>query len=381
MKTLPLAKLFSLAKNFINIIVIVSILLFIAVPALAGSSFKIGVTSYIKDGNIYFMNVAPYIKNGRTYLPVRYVASSLGVLDSNILWDEANQKVTLLKGDKVVQMTIGSNGMAINGVTIVMDAAPEVTSGRAMLPFRYIAQAFGASVAWDNSTQQVEISSDSIKPTINFLSEPNSRLNTFPVMYTWTFKNREIKWGPFHIPIENLNYYRKKPHPFFTPSTNDIFNQVYTYTSDSDGEKIISTIVDGLKNSAAEKGYDEYKTIELVVSFVQGLPYVSDKASTSQEEYPKYPVETLLDRGGDCEDTALLTAVLLRKLGYGSALLILPEKHHAAVGVLGSADAYGTYYEYDGKKYLYLETTNSGWRIGQMPKDYRGAKAYVVPLL
>jgi len=103
------------------------------------------------------MDVAPYVKNGRTYLPVRYVASALGVLDSNILWDEATQKVTLLKGDKVVQLTIGSNAMIVNGVTITMDAAPEITSGRTMLPFRFIAQAMGSSVAWDEATQTVTL--------------------------------------------------------------------------------------------------------------------------------------------------------------------------------------------------------------------------------
>jgi len=123
----------------------------------SNASFVIGKTTYSVAGVEKTMDVAPYVKNGRTYLPVRYVASALGVLDSNILWDEATQKVTLLKGDKVVQLTIGSNAMIVNGVTITMDAAPEITSGRTMLPFRFIAQAMGSSVAWDEATQTVTL--------------------------------------------------------------------------------------------------------------------------------------------------------------------------------------------------------------------------------
>lgn len=121
------------------------------------ASFVIGKTTYKVGGVEKTMDVAPYIKNGRTYLPVRYVAQSLGVDDANILWDAATQKVTLLKGDKVVQMTIGSSDMIVNGVTIRMDVAAEITDGRTMLPFRFIAQALGASVGWDEATQTVTL--------------------------------------------------------------------------------------------------------------------------------------------------------------------------------------------------------------------------------
>jgi len=119
--------------------------------------FTIGGTDYSVGADTKSMDIAPYIKNGRTFLPVRYVALALGVSDSNILWDGAAQKVTLLKGDKVVQMTIGSKTLVVNGVAINMDAAPEITNGRTMLPFRFIAQALGATVSWDEATQTVTL--------------------------------------------------------------------------------------------------------------------------------------------------------------------------------------------------------------------------------
>ncbi|MEW6276770.1 MAG: copper amine oxidase N-terminal domain-containing protein [Bacillota bacterium] len=60
-----------------------------------------------------------------------------------------------MKGDKVVQLTIGSNVMVINGISIAMDVAAEISNGCTMLPFRWVAQALGSRVTWDEATQTV----------------------------------------------------------------------------------------------------------------------------------------------------------------------------------------------------------------------------------
>jgi len=118
------------------------------------ASFVIGSLTYKVNGVEKTMDAAPYIKDGRTFLPVRFVADALGVASDNILWD--GSKVTIIKGDRVVQLTIGDKVMLINGASITMDVAPEVVApGRTMLPFRWIAQALGASVSWDEATQNV----------------------------------------------------------------------------------------------------------------------------------------------------------------------------------------------------------------------------------
>jgi|GEM_PF-575004 len=342
--------------------------------------------SVVFDGKPMTFDVPPYIKGGRRVMvPVRNLAESLGC---EVAWQDPNE-VRINRDNVSIVMYVDKRLYSVNGVKKILDMPPVQAKGRILVPLRFMVQELGCRVIYDDSSKTVYIystgnlssgSTNIPRRTISFLPKSDTRHNTFYVMYTWTFEGREFTLGPFHTPIENLNYYRKKPHPFLNPRTHDIVNQVYTYTSDPDGDKIISAIVSALMNSAAKEGYDEAKTIEFVVSFVQGLPYVSDKASAFQKEYPKYPVETLLDRGGDCEDTALLTAVLLRKLGHGSALLFLPGEYHAAVGVLAPADAKGAYYQHDGKKYLYLETTNSGWKIGQIPKVLGDAKAYVIPL-
>ncbi len=124
------------------------------------SVFTIGSTTFKLNGVDVTMDVAPYIKESRTFMPIRYVANALGVVDTNILWDDANKTVTLMKADKVVQLKIGSNVMLINGAAVTMDVAPEILNGRTMLPASWVAQAFAATATWDAAAQTV---------TINFL--------------------------------------------------------------------------------------------------------------------------------------------------------------------------------------------------------------------
>ena len=65
------------------------------------------------NGQTVSMDVAPYIKDGRTFLPVRYVADALGVPDSNITFN--NGQVVIQKNGTLIIMTIGSTTMSVGG--------------------------------------------------------------------------------------------------------------------------------------------------------------------------------------------------------------------------------------------------------------------------
>lgn len=119
--------------------------------------FTIGSNKYRVGNEEKEMDVAPYVKNGRTYAPVRYLALAAGLDDENILWEGSNQTVTLLVGNRVVQFKVGQKAYLIQGVPISIDAAPEIVNGRTMLPYRFVAQALGLQAEWNESAQQVII--------------------------------------------------------------------------------------------------------------------------------------------------------------------------------------------------------------------------------
>jgi uncharacterized protein YjdB len=147
----------------LTFIIIISVML-LAIPinsAYASALFTIGSTQYTADNQIIQMDVAPYIEDNRTFLPLRFVANALGIADSNIFYDPTSQKVTIIKGSSVVQLTIGSTIMLANGAPIMMDVAPEIEAGRTCLPIAWIAQALGTNITWDATTQTITLGDNS----------------------------------------------------------------------------------------------------------------------------------------------------------------------------------------------------------------------------
>ena len=117
--------------------------------------FRIGSNIYYVAGVAKVMDVAPYIKGDRTYVPMRYLGEILG---AEVVWDATARTVTLTKGDTTVVFTVGSTTYTVNGESKTADVAPEIVNDRTMLPARFVAEAFGAVVGWDPATQTVVIS-------------------------------------------------------------------------------------------------------------------------------------------------------------------------------------------------------------------------------
>ena len=119
--------------------------------------FTIGSNRYTVNGQTLYMDVAPYIKDGRTFIPLRYAARASGVADENIVF--TYPMVTLIKDNRVVVAAIGSNILHVNGEAFVMDATPELIDppGRTMFPIRWLATALGCNVEWNAETREVRI--------------------------------------------------------------------------------------------------------------------------------------------------------------------------------------------------------------------------------
>ncbi|MEA4924903.1 MAG: copper amine oxidase N-terminal domain-containing protein [Syntrophomonadaceae bacterium] len=126
------------------------------------SVFTFGSTNYILRGSPQAMDVAPYAKDGRTYLPVRYVAYAMGLTDADIVWIQNTNTVVLTKGSTRVVLMLGSRILYTNGVPTSMDVAAEARNGRTCLPIAWIAAAFGHTATWDQAAGTVTISGSGI---------------------------------------------------------------------------------------------------------------------------------------------------------------------------------------------------------------------------
>ena len=111
-------------------------------PETAGDvvTFIIGTNTFIANDKAISSDVAPYIVDGRTFIPVRAFVEATG---ASVEFDAATQVVTIAGEGIDAQMTIGSNILTVNGETVVMDTAAAIKDGRTVLPVRYAGQAIG----------------------------------------------------------------------------------------------------------------------------------------------------------------------------------------------------------------------------------------------
>ena len=114
----------------------------------------IPLNGIIVNDHIVYSDVYPYIKNNRTYVPIRFIAEELGY---DVKWDGANRKVTMTNDGTTVELTIGSNKMMVNGKTVLLDAPAEIRDDRTFVPLRAIAEAFGEKVDYSNDYKAVYI--------------------------------------------------------------------------------------------------------------------------------------------------------------------------------------------------------------------------------
>ena len=115
----------------------------------------VGAMEIIAGEETVALDVPAYINAaGYTMLPVRAVAVALGIHTNNVIWDQATKTVTILYGQRIITMTVGSKVINVNGSAIPASAAVEVVNGRTFLGLRDLATALGVvDITWDAATQ------------------------------------------------------------------------------------------------------------------------------------------------------------------------------------------------------------------------------------
>ena len=106
--------------------------------------------------------------------------------------------------------------------------------------------------------------------------------------------------------------------------------------------------------------------ITILLRFTQYIPYQYDSEYKGQEEYWKYPVETLFEQGGDCEDTSLLFCAIAKAMGYDTAILLFDGHMAAGISYDGQPSGKG-FLASNGVTYLYCETTAKTYSVGVEP--------------
>ena len=192
--------------------------------------------------------------------------------------------------------------------------------------------------------------------------------------YTWELPSRfgslrhpAVSRFFVELPISQARYieYHQRPRDL-NPHHFDTYVTVTIPEIELLAEKLLAL--------GQERHYDSYTQLCNTLAFVQqGIHYTSDLSPQTGQliEYPKYPIETLAEKKGDCEDQAILAATLLTRMGYKVALLLLTT--HVALGVAGFERQPGSrvVHPASGIRYLYAETSAPDWLPGEVPREFQ----------
>jgi hypothetical protein len=120
-----------------------------------------GMDIYTVNGETKFWDATPYIKNGRTLVPIRHLAEAIGFKASWDFDDPANKMVFIFKADQdpekdkehpFILLIIGQPTAMVNGNLVALDVAPEILNGRTMVPLRFVVETLGYKVEWLGNT-------------------------------------------------------------------------------------------------------------------------------------------------------------------------------------------------------------------------------------
>jgi len=127
------------------------------------------VTVIVNSRTVNFPDAPAYIdKNGRTQIPMRYIAEALG---ADVEWDGAARRASFsleIEGNiRCVDFYISSEAFYVKNAPKniperkLMDTTAIVENDRTYVPARYVAESLGATVRWESSTRTVYITSSS----------------------------------------------------------------------------------------------------------------------------------------------------------------------------------------------------------------------------
>ncbi|MBI4919019.1 transglutaminase domain-containing protein [archaeon] len=239
----------------------------------------------------------------------------------------------------------------------------------------------GIALAWGYYEANKDRLTPNIKSAITVVVEPgNNTINRFSqiedsyvLVYGSHLENHDWK---FMISAEEYFKFKQKSHRH---NTIEEFARFVTY--DHKNIKQIAESVTKFSNSPEEKA-------RVILDFVHQMVYDKTIEDKGMPDYVRYPLETLVERNGDCEDLTILAASLMKAVGINVALIHIPalpseDAGHLALGVNG--DFSGSAYTVDKKRFFYTETTGtqwlsstSTWKIGQIPDDYKDRQANIL---
>ncbi|GGN93276.1 hypothetical protein GCM10010969_06710 [Saccharibacillus kuerlensis] len=125
-------------------------------PTGVAAKMSIGSTKLQVNGKSTIMDTTPVVRDGVTYLPVKYITDTFGGVSG---WDSKNAAVTVRRGDQLLVLNLNKKDYISNGKIKTSESAIINVSNRTLVPVRLVSEQLGLSVKWEQKTKTVTIES------------------------------------------------------------------------------------------------------------------------------------------------------------------------------------------------------------------------------
>jgi len=130
--------------------------------ALSGMAGQAQAAQVLLNGQPLATSVAPLQRQGRTLVPMRDIFEALG---AKVQWNNLTRGISAQRANTTVQMQIGNREAQLNGQPVRLEQPPLLYNGSTLVPLRFVSEALGARVDWNNAAQTVTISTNGAAPS------------------------------------------------------------------------------------------------------------------------------------------------------------------------------------------------------------------------
>lgn len=148
-------------RNVLNVTLFsLLLILLLCSQCFSTCSFAAKPIKLVVNGKDITSLMGPIVESGRTLVPIRFVSEELG---GEVEWNDKDRTVTIQMGNKVVSLKIGSHLVSYEDGDknySIIDVPPKIIESRTFVPVRFVANALGVGVQWDESTRTVYVDSN-----------------------------------------------------------------------------------------------------------------------------------------------------------------------------------------------------------------------------
>lgn len=175
-------------------------------PVFAANTFNVSIGNKdykVKEAGVLInedslkTDFSPYIKEGRTFVPIREITEKLG---ADVKWNGKDKSIKITLNGDVINMQIDNSKVTVNDKKIELDRAqaPQLAlyskprkETKTMVPLRFISETFGYNVDWNNDKVRAEIST--VKSNSIVEDDKNKIENNKNSLDNKNFKNKNNK--------------------------------------------------------------------------------------------------------------------------------------------------------------------------------------------